>query len=178
MPLEIVPGKPEKLRMLWQAYTWVLIATLVRHPVLPHARRAAARPRWRKTLRRVPRPAFAAAIFFAIAYVLNHSGKAPAMVDGQGAPGPWTGRRAQHGAGGGRRLRRRPARQAYAGVAAFLGLLGGFISGSETSSIAMLTKLHFDTIAQVFAGAEPGARCYASPAGRGGERHRRRAGRR
>ncbi|HVP15248.1 MAG TPA: L-lactate permease, partial [Terriglobales bacterium] len=46
--------------------------------------------------------------------------------------------------------------EAYVGVAAFLGLLGGFISGSETSSIAMLSKLHFDTLAQVFAGAEPG----------------------
>jgi lactate permease len=45
--------------------------------------------------------------------------------------------------------------QAYAGVAAFLGLLGGFISGSETSSIAMLSKLHFDTIAQVFGATDP-----------------------
>ena len=40
-------------------------------------------------------------------------------------------------------------------AAAFLGLLGGFISGSEASSIAMLSKLHFETMAQVFAGAEP-----------------------
>jgi lactate permease len=46
--------------------------------------------------------------------------------------------------------------QSYAGVAAFLGLLGGFISGSETSSIAMLTKLHFDTVGQVYAGSGQG----------------------
>jgi lactate permease len=38
-------------------------------------------------------------------------------------------------------------------VAAFLGLLGGFISGSETSSIVMLTKLHFDTVDVIYAGA-------------------------
>jgi lactate permease len=35
----------------------------------------------------------------------------------------------------------------YGLVVPFLGLLGGFISGSETSSIAMLTKLHLDTAA-------------------------------
>jgi lactate permease len=40
-------------------------------------------------------------------------------------------------------------------VAAFLGLLGGFLSGSEASSIAMLTKLHFETIRLVFAAAGP-----------------------
>ncbi len=45
--------------------------------------------------------------------------------------------------------------EAYGGVAAFLGLLGGFISGSETSAIAMLSKLHFDTIARVLENPDP-----------------------
>jgi lactate permease len=35
----------------------------------------------------------------------------------------------------------------YGAVVPFLGLLGGFVSGSETSSIAMLTKLHLETAA-------------------------------
>jgi len=99
-----------------------------------------------KTARRVPRPAFAAAVFFAIAYVLNESGKAAA-----GAAGWVT---APEGTNMVRVVADSSARvfyQAYAGVAAFLGLLGGFISGSETSSIVMLTKLHFETIHQVFA---------------------------
>jgi len=43
----------------------------------------------------------------------------------------------------------------YAGIAAFLGLLGGFISGSETSSIVMLTKLHFDTVENLNRLAQP-----------------------
>jgi lactate permease len=153
MPLEIVPGKPERLRMLWQAYTWVLIATVV---AIPFYRMAAARlaAAGRKTLRRAPRPAFAAAIYFAIAFVLNHSGKAPAVVAGK--PG-WA-----MAPDGGVNMVKVVAdasagvfHQAYAGVAAFLGLLGGFISGSETSSIAMLSKLHFDTVAQVFASTDP-----------------------
>jgi len=153
MPLEIVPGRPERLRMLWQAYTWVLIATLV---AIPFYRMGAARlaAAGRKTLRRAPRPAFAAAIYFAIAFVLNHSGKTPAVVAGKPAWAP--------SPAGGLNMVKVVAdasaglfHQAYAGVAAFLGLLGGFISGSETSSIAMLSKLHFDTVAQVFAGADP-----------------------
>ena len=153
MPLEIVPGRPERLRMLWQAYTWVLLATMI---AIPFYRMAAARlaAAGRKTLRRAPRPAFAAAIYFAIAFVLNHSGKAPAVVAGK--PG-W----AMDPAGGLNMVKvvadasAGVFHQAYAGVAAFLGLLGGFISGSETSSIAMLSKLHFDTIAQVFAAEDP-----------------------
>jgi lactate permease len=153
MPLEIVPGRPERLRMLWQAYTWVLIATLV---AIPFYRMGAARlaTAGRKTLHRAPRPAFAAAVYFAIAFVLNHSGKTPAVVAGKAgwAMDPARGLNmvkvvADASAG--------VFHQAYAGVAAFLGLLGGFISGSETSSIAMLSKLHFDTLAQVFAAQEP-----------------------
>ncbi len=152
MPVEIVPGRPERLRMLWQAYTWVLIATLI---AIPFYRMGALRlaAAGRKTLRRAPRPAFAAAVYFAIAFVLNHSGKAPALVAGKSSwavdpPGGVNMVKVVADACAGL------FHQAYAGVAAFLGLLGGFISGSETSSIAMLSKLHFDTTAQVFAAAD------------------------
>jgi lactate permease len=153
MPIAIVPGRPEKLRMLWHAYTWVLVATLIAIPFyrMGRARLAAA---GRKTLRRAPRPAFAAAVYFAIAYVLNHSCKiAPA---GQSNPG-WI-----PNPDGGINMVKVVAdgcasvfQQAYSGVAAFLGLLGGFISGSEASSIAMLTKLHFETVKLVFTGLTP-----------------------
>lgn len=166
MPLEIVPGRPEKLRMLWHAYTWVLVATLVAIPFYRMGRErlgAAAR----KTARRAPRPAFAAAVYFAIAFVLNHSGKAP--VTGAAGGGAAGGGAAAGGTAswalnphGGVNMVAVVAeacagvfREAYAGVAAFLGLLGGFISGSETSSIAMLSKLHFETMAQVLAGVSP-----------------------
>jgi lactate permease len=153
MPVEIVPGKPERLRMAWHAYTWVLIATLFALPVyrLSRAGRAAV---WRKTLRRAPRPVFAAAIFFAIALVLNHSGKTVVPRAGGTA---WA-----LDPGGGMNMVKVVADacaslfgQAYAGVAAFLGLLGGFISGSEASSIAMLSKLHFETVGLVFPGIDP-----------------------
>jgi lactate permease len=153
MPVEIVPGRPERLRALLQAYTWVLLATLIVIPCyrMPRTALAAA---WRKTRRRAPRPAFAAAIYFAIAYVLNHSGKVVQVTDGRTA---W-GMNPERGLNMVRVVADACAgffHQAYAGVAAYLGLLGGFISGSETSSIAMLSRLHFDTTAQVFAGTDP-----------------------
>ena len=37
----------------------------------------------------------------------------------------------------------------YPLVAPFLGLLGGFVSGSETSAIAMLTPLHLSTAERI-----------------------------
>ena len=147
MPLEIVPGKPEKLRMAWQAYTWVLIATLC---ALPFYRMGAAQLKaaWAKTGRRVPRPAFAAGIFFAIAYVLNNSGLGLGMGGARATwvPSPQGMNMVKVVADSSAQL----FQQAYSGVAAFLGLLGGFISGSETSAIAMLTKLHYDTVQQVY----------------------------
>ena len=153
MPVELVPGRPEKLRMLWQAYTWLMVATLAAIPFY-RMNRGALAGAWRKTIRRAPRPAFAAAIFFAIAYVLNHSGKVVTVTDGQAG---W----AMNPAGGSNMVEEVAMASAaafgpaYAGVAAFLGLLGGFVSGSETSSIAMLSRLHFDTLARIFPGMTP-----------------------
>jgi lactate permease len=153
MPLEIVPGRPEQVRLLWQAYTWLMVATLLAIPFY-RMNRGALAGAWRKTLRRAPRPAFAAAIFFAIAYVLNHSGKMWTVTEGHSA---WT----MNPQGGMNMIRvvagacAATFGQAYAGVAAFLGLLGGFVSGSETSSIAMLSRLHFETLARIFPDAPP-----------------------
>jgi len=34
MPLEIIPGSPEKLRLLWQAYFWVVVCTFLALPIM------------------------------------------------------------------------------------------------------------------------------------------------
>ncbi len=135
MPVEVIPGAPEKVRPLWQAYTWILASTVVALPLLrPNS--AQIRTSINKWLRRAPRPVLAAAVYFAIAYVINHSGKGadwrlvyPERNMVQVVAG------AAAGAFGG----------VYPFVAPFLGLLGGFVSGSETSAIAMLTELHLAT---------------------------------
>jgi lactate permease len=98
MPVAIIPGdKPVMMRMAWQAYTWVLIATLL---VMPFYRMGKAQvgATMRKFLRRAPRPAFATAVYFAIAYILNWSGKTPQLVDGAAAG------RDEHGENRGRRV--------------------------------------------------------------------------
>ncbi len=143
LAVPIVPGRPLATRVLWQAYTWVLVATLVATIWL--------RPtgaQWRailaRTRRRAPRPVFAAAVFFAIAYVIDHSGKVAQTAAEGGAvwalPDP------------GLNMVRVVAAAAadgfgslYGLVAPYLGLLAGFISGSETSAIAMLSRFHTET---------------------------------
>jgi lactate permease len=138
MPLEIIPGAPVKVRFFWQAYFWVTVTTFLALPFLRPSKEEFARA-VRKWGRRTWRPAVAAAVYFAVAYVINHSGK----VVGAGAwelPVPSHNMVfvLAHGAAS-------TFGDFYGLVVPFLGLLGGFISGSETSSIAMLTKLHLDT---------------------------------
>ena len=138
MPLEIVPGAPNKVRFFWQAYFWVTVSTFLALPFLKvtKARLATAATKW---LRRTWRPAISSAVFFAIAFVINHSGKVVGA-KGWDLPVPafnmvYALAHAAAGAFG----------SLYGLVVPVLGLLGGFISGSETSSIAMLTKLHLET---------------------------------
>ncbi len=139
MPLNIIPGSPERLRLFWQAYFWVVVCTFLALPVMKATREQVVRG-LKTSAKRAGRPIMSASVFFAIAYVMNHSGKGIdwklavptnnmiyVMADASSmAFGTF-----------------------YAAVAPFLGLLGGFISGSETSSIAMLTKLHLSTAEKI-----------------------------
>lgn len=139
MPVTIIPGAPERIRLFWQAYFWVLVCTALALPLLKPTP-AQLVTAVRKSVQRIARPLLSASIFFAIAYVMNHSGKnaqwvlaAPAdnmvyvMADASA----------------------RAFGTLYPLVVPFLGLLGGFISGSETSAIAMLTKLHLATAGKI-----------------------------
>ncbi|MCK4566105.1 MAG: L-lactate permease [Candidatus Thorarchaeota archaeon] len=131
-------------RILWQAYTLMLIATIVSMPFLKTDRNVLKRT-FTGFKKRAPRPVLAAAIFFAMAEVMNFSGW---VVDGTGT---WLNPTnlangldptnnmifllASMTAGLG---------LLYPILAPFLGLLAGFISGSETSAIAMFTKYHVE----------------------------------
>lgn len=139
MPVEIIPGAPEKIRLFWQAYFWITVSTLLALPFLKPTREILTIS-LRKWLQRAPRPVFAAAIYFVIAFVINHSGKGltwslvkpelnivQVLADAAAAT----------------------LGKFYPLAAPFLGLFGGFISGSETSSIAMLTSLHLSTAEKI-----------------------------
>ncbi|MBN2387328.1 MAG: L-lactate permease [Anaerolineales bacterium] len=139
MPLEIIPGAPEKVRLFWQAYFWILVSTLLALPFLRPTRQQLGES-LQKWIKRAPRPMLASAVFFAIAYMINHSGKG---LD-------WTLSDPSHNmvavlanaasAGFGR---------FYPLAAPYLGLLAGFVSGSEASAIAMLTALHLTTAEKI-----------------------------
>ncbi len=134
-----IGGLSEKLRPFWQAYFWVLVSTLLALPLLKPTK-AQLKIALSKWLKRAPRPMLASAVFFAIAYIFNHSGKG---LDWQVADASRNMiavlANASASAFG----------KFYPLVAPYLGMLAGFISSSETSAIAMLTALHLSTAEKI-----------------------------
>ncbi len=139
MPVEIVPGAAEKVRLFWQAYFWILVSTLLALPFLKPTREQLGNS-LKKWLKRAPRPMLASAVFFAIAYIINHSGKGLdwTLADPNNNMVAVLANASAAAFGRG-----------YPLVAPYLGLLAGFVSGSEASAIAMLTRLHLTTAEQI-----------------------------
>lgn len=139
LPLQIIPGgKPVNTRFLWNAYTWVIISTLLAVPFIKPTK-----DQWQETIskwwQRAPRPTFSAAIFFAIAYVMMFSGFAPASEG-------WALIKPDYNMISVLAISSADFFQGlYPAVAAFLGLLGGFVSGSEASAIALFAKYNMMT---------------------------------
>jgi lactate permease len=135
MPIELIPGSPEKIRFFWQAYFWIAMSTLLAVPFL-RASSTQVKESFRKWMKRAPRPVFSAAIFFAIAYLINNSGKNAdwKMLDSNFNMVALLANTSSTSFG-----------KFYPFIAPYLGLFGGFISGSETSAIVMLTNLHLST---------------------------------
>lgn len=148
----IVPAIIVKTRIFWQAYLWVLISTLLSMLLLKHDKKTlveTAKITWKRAIR----PIFAASIFFSVAYVLNHSGTV--IINGL-----WSipsndpainqlnnmiyvlAQVTKNVTGG-----------YYTLIVPFIGLFGGFVTGSETSSIAMFTKYHQQT--SIIVGVDP-----------------------
>ncbi|OLS29539.1 MAG: L-lactate permease [Candidatus Thorarchaeota archaeon AB_25] len=134
-----------KTRFLWQAYTLMLISTILSIPFLKTDRDVLKRT-ITSFKKRAPRPVLAAAIFFAMAEVMNFSGwvvdtggiwlNPTNLTNGLDPTNNMIYLLASLTAGLG---------LLYPLLAPFMGLLGGFISGSETSAIAMFTKYHVET---------------------------------
>lgn len=138
MPVSVIPGQVIKTRMLWNAYTWVLISTVLAAIFLKPSS-AEMRKTIVKWVKRAPRPAVSAAVFFAIAFVMNNSGLQHSggiwKISDPDSNMIWVLARGSALAFG----------SLYPFVSAYLGLFGGFVSGSEASTIAMFTKYHLLT---------------------------------
>lgn len=138
MPVSVIPGQALKTRMLWNAYTWVLISTILSALFIrPSAR--AVRVTIVKWAKRAPRPAFSAAIFFAVAFLMNNSGTQNLGSDWKivepASNMIWVLSQGSAMAFG----------TLYPFISGYLGLFGGFLSGSEASTIAMFAKYHLLT---------------------------------
>jgi lactate permease len=137
MPVRIIPDHPEHLRILSQPYLWLFVASLAAAPFLK-PKPGLLGSCLRKWLRRSARPALAAGVYFAIAYVFNHSGKNAA----------WELTSASNNMVS---ILATSAAQAfgvlYGSAAPFIGVATGLVSGSQAASTAMLTVLHLRTSA-------------------------------
>jgi lactate permease len=138
MPISLIPGQSIKTRMLWNAYTWVLISTILSALFIrPSAK--AVQSTVMKWARRAPRPAFSAAIYFAVAFLMNNSGLQNTGTEWKMVEPAWNmiwvlsqGSAMLFGT-------------FYPFISGYLGMFGGFLSGSEASTIAMFTKYHLLT---------------------------------
>lgn len=122
-------GKPIFTRALWNAYTWIFVSIILSIPFLrPTA--SQLKETVSAWLKRAPRPVFSAAIFFAIGEVMNMSGWDMALNK------PVTDSMVKVLAD----FSAQVFHNAYGAVVGFIGLFGGFITGSEASTIGMFAK--------------------------------------
>ena len=127
-------GKPLDTRALWNAYTWIFVSIILSIPFLKPTS-AQIKDTLKVWYKRAPRPVFSAAIFFAIGEIMNMSGydmlqkkfAVPSMVK---VLADFSAQFFQ---------------STYGEVVAFIGLFGGFITGSEASTIAMFAKYTLTT---------------------------------
>ena len=127
-------GSPIATRFLWNAYTWIFLSTVAAAFLLKPTKQQLA-DTVRVWAKRAPRPVYSAAVFFAIGEVMNMSGysmKANAFVTDS-----MIKVLADYSA--------QFFHSAYGAAVTFIGLFGGFITGSEASTVAMFAKYSMKT---------------------------------
>ncbi|MHA1227648.1 MAG: L-lactate permease [Candidatus Hodarchaeales archaeon] len=118
-----------KTRFLWQAYTWVTISTLLSFILLPSDKHM-LKDTLRLFKKRTLRPMLSAASFFAVAWIMNQSSPSEPSLNMIYILSEFTS--TNFG-------------MIFPILVPFIGFFGGFVSGSETSSIVMFTKYHVQT---------------------------------
>jgi lactate permease len=121
-------------RFLWNAYTWIFVSTIVSIPFLKPTK-TQLKDTVKVWFKRSLRPVFSSAVFFSVGEVMNMSGfnilrqkyvtdsMVKILADSSASF----------------------FRGTYGCIVSFIGLLGGFITGSEASTIAMFGKYSMAT---------------------------------
>ncbi len=122
-------GKPLPTRALWNAYTWIFVSIIL-SMLFIRPKMSQVKDTLKVWWKRAPRPVFSAAIFFAIGEVMNMSGYS--MTEGKAVATSMVKVLADYSS--------QFFQNAYGTIVSFIGLFGGFITGSEASTIAMFGK--------------------------------------
>ncbi|MCY3414043.1 MAG: L-lactate permease [Candidatus Heimdallarchaeota archaeon] len=149
----LIPAITVYTRVFWQAYFWVLVSTILSMFFLAHDN-ITIRRTMNIGVKRAIRPMLAASVFFAVAYVLNHSGT---LIDNNNL---WISARSHDLIDDVNNMvyvlalvTQNLTGNYYALAVPFIGLFGGFVTGSETSAIAMFTNYHKET--SIIIGVDP-----------------------
>lgn len=122
-------------RALWNAYTWIFVSIALSLPFLRPTKQ-----QWKEIFKawgkRAPRPVLATAIFFAIGEIMLMSGYNMAV------PKESVASMVKVLAGYSADF----FQSAYGAIVTFIGLLGGFITGSEASTIGMFASYAMTTV--------------------------------
>jgi len=137
MKIQISGADPISLQVFWNAWFWVILATVLSMPFL--GVKGKLKDTFSTWSKRAIKPVFAAAIFFSVAFVMTYSGATGEIIDGS-----WVIMEDNNMIKVLADASERIFGVYYPLIVPFVGLLGGFVSGSETSSIAMFTKFQFN----------------------------------
>ena len=127
-------GTPIDTRFLWNAYTWIIVSIILAIPFLKPTKsqiKETVKVWWK----RAPRPVLAAAVFFSIGEVMNMAGWDMSAMKNT------TASMVQVLAG----FSADVFKDSYGAIVSFIGLFGGFITGSEASTIGMFGKYTLTT---------------------------------
>ena len=139
MPVVIQGFVPVKLRVFWNAYFWVVVATVLSMPFL--GVKGKLKDTFSTWANRAIKPVFAAAIFFAVASIMTSSGATGLLSE----TGSWEIALENNMISILADASAKVFGKFYPLIVPFIGLMGGFVSGSETSAIAMFTGYQFNT---------------------------------
>ncbi len=139
LPVDIIPITSAKTRPFWNAYFWVVVSTLLSFFIFRPTKEQLSET-MQKLGRRAVKPTVAAMIFFAVGLVMNFSGYQVqpdgswALIDPMNNMIYCLSKASADVFG-----------MLYPIVVPMLGLFGGFVSGSEASSIAMFSQSNLQT---------------------------------
>jgi len=141
MSIKIGGTNPIALKVFWNAWFLVIVATIISMPFLG-VKNGVLLDSLRTWAKRAIRPVFSAAIFFSVAFVMNWSGATGAI---NSETGKWIIVPENNMISILADVSAIIFGNFYPMVVPFIGLLGGFVSGSETSAIVMFTQYQFTT---------------------------------